>query len=244
MPMLNRIKQILRIKGVINGFERRDLPLLITYSRSGTNWLRYVIELLTGRPTPGHKRLHGGEDYVIDRAHQGYRVAHEYERIILVIRNYKESLIRHYIDEWKDSNERRDTLDVVGFLESKSGRQPPGWFIKNIKAYDAFGGDKLLLYYEDLMTDPETELRKLIEFLDLPRDGVDDFFANLEEHKQKSVNLYRENQKSYTEGDASKLSYHSDSLLSDEEKRAFDAYYIERYPELFERYLKRYATPE
>ena len=53
--------------------------------------------------------------------------------------------------------------------------------------------------------------------------------------------LYRRNQTSYTEGDADKLSHHSDTLLPDEEKRAFDAYYAERYPDLFQRYLSRYA---
>ena len=79
-------------------------------------------------------------------------------------------------------------------------------------------GDPLDLA-QDLMTDPEIELRKLIEFLDLPRDGVDDLFANLDEHRQRSVDLYRQNQASYTEGDADKLSHHSDALLSDEEKR-------------------------
>ena len=242
--MLNRRKPAKRNKGVYTGFQRRDLPLLITYSRSGTNWLRYVIELLSGRPTPGHERLHGGEDYVVDRAHQGYLVAEEYRRIILVVRNYKESLVRHYIDEWKANKDGSRNVDVVGFLDDRSGRQPPEWFIENIRAYHEFTGDKLLLYYEDLMTDPEAELRRLIEFLDLPRDGVGGLFANLDEHRRRSVDLYRQNQASYTEGDADKLSHHADSLLSDDEKRAFDAYYAERHPELFERYLSRFATPD
>ena len=226
------------------GFERRDRARLITYSRSGTNWLRYVIELLSGRPTPGHERLHGGDDFVIDRAHEGYRVASEYERIILVVRNYKECLVRHSIDEWKANKDGSHRLDVTSFLDDQSGRQPPAWFIENLRTYHEFPGDKLLLYYEDLMTEPETELRRLIEFLDLPRAGVDDLFAHLDEHRRRSVELYRQNQVSYTEGDADKLSHHSESLLSDAEKRAFDAYYAERHPELFRRYLSRYATPD
>ena len=242
--MPNRRKRPARNKGVYTGFERQDLPLLITYSRSGTNWIRYVIELLSGRPTPGHERLHGGEDFVVDRAHQGYRVISEYRRIILVVRNHKECLVRHYIDEWKANKDGSHLVDVVGFLEDQSGRQPPEWFIENIRAFHEFTGDKLLLYYEDLMTEPEAEIRRLIEFLDLPRDGVDDLFADLSEHRRRSVELYRRNQASHTEGDADKLSHHSDSLLSDEEKRAFDAYYADRHPELFGRYLSRFATPD
>lgn len=242
--MLNRRKKTTRNKGVITGFERRDLPLLITYSRSGTNWLRYVIELLTGQPTPGHQRLHGGEDYAIDRAHQGYRVASEYQRIVLVVRNYKESLIRHYIDDWQAGVDGTRRMDVTAFLEDRSGKQPPEWFIENIRAYDEFLGDKLLLYYEDLMTEPEGELRRLIEFLDLPRDGVEDLFADLEEHRRRSVGLYRQNQESYTEGAADKLNHHSEALLSGDEQRAFDRYYAERHPELFQRYLSRYARPD
>ena len=57
------------------------------------------------------------------------------------------------------------------------------------------------------------------------------------------MDLYRQNQTSYTEGDTDKLSHHSDSLLSLEEKRAFDDYYADRHPELFRRYLSRFATP-
>ena len=170
-------------------------------------------------------------------------MASEYQRIILVVRNYKESLVRHYIDEWKANKDGSHRVDVVDFLDDQSGRQPPEWFIENIRAFHEFTGDKLLLYYEDLMTEPESELRKLIEFLDLPRDGVDDLFANLDAHRQRSVDLYRQNQASYTEGDADKLSHHSDSLLSDDEKRAFDDYYADRHPELFRRYLSRFATP-
>jgi len=242
--MLNRRKKPTRNKGVMTGFERRDLPLLITYSRSGTNWLRYVIELLTGQPTPGHQRLHGGEDFAIDRAHQGYRVASEYQRIVLVVRNYKESLIRHYIDQWQAGRDGAQRMDVTGFLDDRSGPQPPEWFIENIRAYDGFQGDRLLLYYEDLMTDPQAELLRLIEFLDLPREGVDDLFANLDEHRRRSVELYRQNQESYTEGAADKLNHHSEALLSEDEQRAFDRYYAERHPQLFERYLKRYARTD
>ncbi len=90
------------------------------------------------------------------------------------------------------------------------------------------------MYYEDLMTDPEREIRRLVEFLDLPRDRLTELLDDLEVHKKASVRLYRQNQESYTEGDTGKLSYHSDQLLSDQEKRAFDRYYAERYRGLYE----------
>src|SRR5262245_8663748 len=49
----------------------QDLPVLVSFPKSGSNWVRYCIEHFSGRPTPGSKRqlLVSEGELVIDRTH-------------------------------------------------------------------------------------------------------------------------------------------------------------------------------
>ena len=143
----------------ITGCSRFDLPLLASYSRSGTNWIRYFIATCTGRPTPGQTRLLSGDDYIIDQAHCTYPRVHKYSNVILVIRDYRECLLRHNKDHWKPG------MDITQFLKDQPLDQPCAWNFKTIQAFDQFSRDKLLLYYEDIINAPETEFRRLGSFL-------------------------------------------------------------------------------
>ncbi|MFX1253074.1 MAG: sulfotransferase domain-containing protein [Promethearchaeota archaeon] len=233
------------------GFRQYHRPLLISYSRSGTNWLRYIIEFLTKKPTPGSTRLVEGNGYIIDRAHQGFRVINKHNKAVLTIRNYKECLLRHLMKEWKDFQNTTELLEdltkewknfqnVTGFLEDWTTTQPPYWYIKNIEAFDKFRGDKLLIYYEDMIIDPIKEIKRLVTFLKLPETHLKHLLENLDYHKKQSISCYRKDQKSYTEGASDKLRYYSEILLSSKERREFDNYYEKNYPILFKKYLTRY----
>lgn len=218
----------------IEGFERYDLPLLASYSRSGTNWTRYTVEWISERPTPGNVRLYYDADYVLDRAHQAYPVMDRYRRVILVIRGYRECLLRHLPATWDDDP------DVERFLESDAVFQRPSWYIDNIAAFDRFEGDKLLLYYEDLVGDPHRSIPQLADFLDLDPTRVQRFLDDLETHRSESVDAYRQGgHASETEG--RDTSHHAKARLTDAQMREFDDYYRTRHPELFARYLARYA---
>jgi hypothetical protein len=67
-------------RNVITGHGDYDKLLFISYSRNGTNWIRYIIEYLSGKPTLGQERVHTGTDYVMDTAHKGYPVIHRYNK--------------------------------------------------------------------------------------------------------------------------------------------------------------------
>ena len=224
---------------VIYGFGMYDRPLVISYSRSGMNWLRYSLEYLTGRPTPGHQRLLKPDEneFLFDRAHKGFVRINRYNKMIAIVRNYKECLIRHLSKEWESSS------TVVDFLEDKSSLQPPYWYIKNLQAYEEHQGEKVLLYYEDLITQPVITLRKLLDFMELNQGSrkLDDFERNLGFHKQQSVSLYANNQKSITLGKEDQLRYHSEKALTAEERAEFDLYYQTHYPKLYAKYLTRYS---
>ena len=98
MPFLSRL--ITRLvffprKNLIYGLGKYELPVLVTYPRSGTNWIRYIIESLTDKPSPGKSRKKKGSDYGIDRAHAIKKYGKHYSKMILVLRDYRECLIRH-----------------------------------------------------------------------------------------------------------------------------------------------------
>lgn len=224
-------------KNVNTGYGLYDRPLLISYPRSGTNWVRYIIESLSGRPTPGQARLHTGTDYFIDRAHKAYPVAHRHPGVILILRDYRECLLRSNTGLWEEHR------DVELFLEDRMTLSPPHWYIDNLTAYDTYDGKKLLVFYEDLIGHPEREIRRISSFLDLDPDETDAFLANLDEHKRTSLSLFTAGgHTSETRGDSSKASHHADMQITCEQRAAFDRYYMENQTTLFERYLSRYIT--
>jgi hypothetical protein len=219
-------------------------PLVVSYSRSGLNWIRYCAEYLTGRPTPGFTRLvRGNSGYVFHRTHRmGLRTGANdwsnpwarYRRLLLLVRNYKECLIRHHIE----TGVFQKSASVEAFLTADC-RQSPAWYIENIRDFDAFEGEKLCVYYEEILEHPRVELTKIFDLLDIPVAGREEFFDHLALHQERSVNRYELNQKSYTRGAADKLVFHSQSVTPDQ-RREFDECYRRHHPELFAKYLARY----
>lgn len=218
------------------GFGLHDLPLLASYSRSGTNWIRYFIEFASGLPTPGQTRLIQGKNYFIDRAHCAYPIMTNYNRVLLVLRDYRECLLRHHKESWyKQPN-------VEAFLTNEALKQPPSWYIKNIKAFDRFEGKKLLIYYEDLLQQPEISFLKLAEFLELNPLKVQIFLKNIDQHFEGSIQAYTKGGHLSETSSTKDFKYHSRTALTPAQVEEFDQYYFTQYPGIAEKYLRRYNT--
>ena len=69
--------------------------------------------------------------------------------MLLVLRDYRECLLRQHEDAWLDSG------SITEFLENQSLEQPPSWYLANIQAFDAFPGPKHVVYYEDIANKPQ-----------------------------------------------------------------------------------------
>ena len=227
----------------IQGYGRFDLPLLAAYSRSGTNWIRYAIEWISQRPTPGQVRIHPGSDFVVDRAHQAYVNMPRYDSVLMVIRDYRECLLRHLPREWEKAQGSVEAfLDTTGPLI-----QSPNWYVENVRAFDVHEGQKKLIYYEDMQESPESVIREIAAFLDLSPERTDLFLQDLDRRYQRSVNAYvagghSSESTSDTSAASSPKAFHTARLLTAEQASDFDRYYQERFPGVFERYLSRYAT--
>lgn len=219
---------------VFNGFGFHELPLLVSYPRSGTNWARYIIESITNRPTPGSKCRYDGKNFIIDRAHKAYPVMNRYDSVILLIRNYKECLLRQNSNWWNKTN------DIKVFLNSSLIFPPADWYIKNIIEYDKYKGNKICIYYEDLITESVSEIKGMSRFLNCNNDKVEEFINNLEYHFKNSVSKYQASGHKSNTAKERKTNYHSSKNLTTHQSLEFDNYYSSKYPRIFNRYLKRY----
>ena len=140
--------------------------------KSGNHWVRFIAEYLTGHPTCGgnlnpndkpiftnkfpsifHPLAHVSNEhpYVLYKSHRPYSLLND-STIILLVRNINELIVR-YINELIV---RGKESDMEERLQEYAGL---------IKAYDEFSGAKLLIYYEDLLLNPEIEILRISHFL-------------------------------------------------------------------------------
>jgi hypothetical protein len=193
-------------------------PLLVSLPRSGLNWLRYCIEYFSKEPTPGEFRLIKKTDenkYIVAREHwlrKGTTNINEHSKAVLILRNYKESFVRHACNQIKMMND----------------------YLFNIGIFDAYKGPKLVTYYEDLITDTNA-IGEVLSFLDIEWD-----FSNvdIEKLKQDSLASYNTgNNKSLS--DAKDIFFHSKKLSYDV-KIALDKHFMKTLGKLYDKYVARY----
>ena len=222
---------------------------LFSFPRSGNTWMRYCLEWLTKRPTleKMEKSIHlyncplgwsfdMGTDYTkppiwkmhtLDWFNNKFKAYYpDQETLIFLVRNYKEVLLRHC------------GMLTIAMLQNKKHQQKN--YFENLKLYDKWNPKKrLLIYYEDFMTDPKATFEKVLDFLGEEKTYLAPFMQNYEKHKAKSLEIYNIcNGKPVTQGNS--LIYHSRNK-NKEELRAIDAFVQKTYTDLWEKYLMRYA---
>ena len=135
---------------------------LLSFPRSGNHLVRFFIELLTERPTRGCKgnssdvpiymnsftenvpfNISNKEDFIFEKYHTV--PTSNIQRLILILRNPREVLIRH-----------------LGCQINMSGYES---YFKLIDYFLSHNGPKLILYYEDIIVDRAKFIDTLYEFL-------------------------------------------------------------------------------
>lgn len=147
--------------------------VLISYPKSGSNWIRYCIEFLTQKPTQGAvKRLIDGHsdtnNIILRRTHKKITV-NDSDFIVFLIRNPIELHLRKSITN--NNFEWVKLYSLYDFFETNKSKN-------NVR----------LLYYEDIIKN-FSELSKLINNfyeLDLVND-IEEFHDNIEYHRQTSL---------------------------------------------------------
>jgi len=215
--------------------------ILLSYPRSGNSWIRYCVEAITKKPTYGYTKSKAplenpigsniptlGVDLKVDpillKRHETFSTK-RVDKLILVIRNYKEVIVRHH---------EGTKITLATLQRSCSSNKTSRNYVDVIRYFDDFKGEKLLVYYEDFITDVECELRKIAEFLGEGVDNIDEFVNKLDGHKKKSLTLYRP---SITKG---KNVIHHSNKLTKGLKSSWDKFLRNKCGDLFEKYLIRY----
>jgi len=216
---------------------------LLSYPRSGNTWVRYIIEFLSKRPTKGYDNpddiaLGARTDIGVDldsdliaiKSHR--EIPNKSDLLVLVIRDYHEAVVRHAPGGL--SSEQM----IQHFVSRTSGykRGSKTDYIGIIQDYDSFRGEKLLLYYEDLMTDPKPEVQKLIEFMGISDEHLSSFFDNYDEHKGSSIKSYQD--KSFTNG--TDLKFHSSKFNTDCIE-SMTQHLKDNHLDIYSKYLTRYS---
>lgn len=212
---------------------------LISYPRTGSNWLSYCINFVCSVPTinpcfyPTENELFStGKNNVVQKSHtqspEWFRDVNK--SFVCVIRNYKECIPRQTKSYSADS-----------IINSLLGVVPTNNhvfdFITTLRVYDECKNPKILFYYEDLIVNLDKELKRLVDFFKQfgGSDNLETFLENIKYHKKKSLDSYKQGSKS----GGNKTIHHSLSI-SNQDKVKIDKHVKTAFPDLFEKYLKRY----
>jgi hypothetical protein len=220
---------------------------LLSYPRSGNTWVRYIVEALSKRPTKGYGnkmdeaigfRINIGVDLnakpILEKSHKLYNNKKDNkDKLIVIIRNYKEVLIRHASSE--PGHESIEIKSKRKFNNDTKGIQDEVDYIEVIMSYDVWSGPKLLVYYDNLIDNPSVEINRIAEFLDINKKEALDFISKYDYHVNRGIKSYHE--KSYTNGKNNK--YHQNRVSKD----LIDFMTLDlkkRHSVIFEKYLKRF----
>ena len=215
---------------------------LLSYPRSGNTWLRFIIEWFSGRPSSGLSKSdapiykaknstkdmnrlikkplkHVGGNIIIQKAHIPSQVKKRDGKLILLIRNPMEAITRH------TKKLKKNEVDI---------------YMSNIRLYDKWNDkNKVLIYYEDLLTNPRKEIEKVVKLLNLDVSKIDYFMDNYDEFFDLSVNFYNNKGNLKTSETKGKKLIHHSLGLSDEEVTKFKKSLNTTYPQIIS-YLDKY----
>lgn len=208
---------------------------LASYPRSGNTWVRFILEWFSGQPTKGitnneisisqsrisnpkqnklirNELKHVKGKPLIQKVHWSNQINKKKGKLILIIRNPLEVILRH--------TKKLDNKDIDRYMSL-------------IKIYEEWDNkNKIILYYEDLINEPKTEIKKIIKFMELDLNKLETFMESYDYFFNLSVNHY--NNKG--DGDTSKtkgkiLVYHSLGLQK-KKITNFKNYVVKKYPNL------------
>lgn len=209
---------------------------ILSYPRSGNSFARYLIELVTNRPTIDDMAkkivsreqapmLHNTGEPIAYKRHDTWKIKPE-DRIVFLLRNPKECLVRH--------NKGKRELNKEFYLKQMSNED--GTYCGLLNFYDKHKGDKMLIYYEDLIIRPIFETRRLTDFFNGDESKYQDMVENANKHISEALNRYP---KSQTKG---KGAINHSKELSRWTKIALDNLIKKHQPQLWNKYLDRYET--
>ena len=168
--------------------------------------------------------------------------------LIMLVRDYKECVTRHHCYPFYSEN--RDMSDFGDHAEALCGEfSEKEWsYFGYIKLFDKWTAPKKMFYYEDIVSNPAQFIMDLAEFSYVRHDQYGggwirkaaSIIYRYQKHQQRSLGLYTNGNKSITNGDKDKIGMHK-KQLAPLQRIKWDNILRDNDPELFDKYLERYA---
>lgn len=230
---------------------------LLGHPRSGNHWLSYCLVQLLGRPClshPGtdhpfywmsheHKEkvsFDGSETQpVFYHAHNPVdlnlsQANPDEDWLILLVRDYKETLM-------SDNYDRQDV--AIQRIKSERLADPNNpyllrnnLYLNNLLCYHFWNPEKrILIYYEDLVDNPEPVFSNLCQKLEIKSESLTQFLDDLDNHRHFSLKTTRNRLP-----DVFDFKRHT-KLMSEECRVTIDHFFQNYMAEIADLYLRRYA---
>jgi hypothetical protein len=174
--------------------------VLMSYPRSGVNWLSYSIDALWNIETQGlfsdyttprfFKNREPRKDKVLKRchAHRSFEIPEieSSNKMICLVRDPFESITSHLLK----SGLRPNPDLLKGHLRGCLSYEGHTDWLYVLNIYKNFSNKKMLIYYEDLLTDPKTTLLDVASFIEEDDSDICAFIEDIELHKRNSISNY------------------------------------------------------
>lgn len=238
-----------------------DRVLLVSFPKSGSNWVRYCIEHFSGMRTPGTKRhlLVRDSPEIIDRVHfldkrdrplyLQHSLGGPRRRAFVPKQRILPEFISNHLKERRIQNiiRRRSLILILRSHYELYARQrlinPIGMrgYFSNISIFNECWQNKINVYYDDLV-DGLDAIGQILDFIGVAYDFSD---FDVAYHRNRSFELYGQaNDRPRTKDDPTDLRFHSRQLAA-ETKLALQDYGIEQLgKDLYDQFLKRFDGPD
>lgn len=166
--------------------KNQDAPFLVSFPRTGSHWLRILLEVYSERPTLVRSFLkHQNIDFLLSHSHDE-NLDLKRKKVIYLYRNPVDTVFSqlwYYHQDVKDKN-------LVEFWTRQYAHHIIHW-----RFHESYAQQKLILQYENLLNKPLDEFEKLCYFLEISFDKkrFEECFSKVDKEFVKSLTPHDEN---------------------------------------------------
>lgn len=199
------------------------MNVLLSLPRSGNTLMRYYIELISHRPTLGCD----GSD--VDKP-----IYKRSKSNLISIKNNSPIISKsHKIDETKKLIGKdklilivRDFNECFGSFRKRGNKKKEDFcksYVSYLDFFESHQGDKMIVYYEDLLSDLQKVLESVCDFLNLDKSSIPEIVKNKKKFEDDCRGTYVG--KTYSKG----LSFYDKRISFNEISNDKISNYISRY---------------
>ena len=193
-----------------------ELPFLLSQPQSGYHLTAQILNKLFGIPTDQviHSHYSGGREIFrleeLKVRNLLFLVRDPYEQLLSYSKKIDFTPSRALGIRIRDRHKPIDISSSIKYHHSMN--------LETLNLYHNHPRDKLLVYYEDLILNPEEESRKIAEFYEPGITGKkpwEDYISNIDNVREEALKRKQITQSSFTKGDKDKLTFHYDMALKE-----------------------------